>query len=212
MKILFAAICLASLVAISAAGETINFEQFSQYQDLSTANVPGIQFQDFTAVMSPKPGATGLLSIPAHSGKMVAIQSCCDFPPVLTFTQPVNTFSGYFNYFSSNGLFGLQLLAYGANNQLITSVESPYLSNIDACDCPSGVYDPNELLSISSSTPIYSLQINPGDETGPYFTMDDITFTATPEPKAIGMMLLASVGFGVSCLVRRRKTRGHPLR
>jgi hypothetical protein len=205
MKRLILAFCLALVTGLTAVAETIDFEQYSGY--LGFVDVPGVVFQDFDVI-------TASDVFPAHSGTKVATQSCCDFPPTLTFNQPVNTFSGYFNYYSTNNVFGLAITAFGADNQAIETIYTPYLSNLERCDCPFGVYDPNELLTLSSATPIYSIGFEDGDsEVFGTFSMDDISFSATPEPASLPLtasaILMLTFGYLLvpKVLNRARSTR-----
>jgi hypothetical protein len=174
---------------------------------LGFVNVPGVVFRNFNA-------DTASDSFPAHSGTHIAVQSCCDAPSILTFDQPISKFSGYFNYYSQNSLFGLAMIAFGASDQYIKTVYSPYVNNLDKCNCgfPGSFYDPNELLTVSSVTPIYSLMfLNDDGEITGTFSMDDISFNPTPEPASLALTAAAFLTVGLGYLLitesRQRQTR-----
>jgi hypothetical protein len=111
----------------------------------------------------------------------------------LTFSQPLQSFSGYFTYGGP-----LVLNFYGAGNTLLTVSTSAFATNVGN--------SPNELISAPNLADAVRVDIlAPGTD----FTLDDLTFTtssdtAVPEPGT--GILVFSVG-AVFFLARRYRSR-----
>jgi len=128
---------------------------------------------------------------PPHSGTNVVSDN--GGPMFISFSTPVESFSGYFTYAEP-----LTIDAFGAANNLLTSVTSAFSNNETLSVFGSS---PNELLKLSSASGISLVAIT-GDPAGESFTLDDATYGTTsptvPEPSSLSLCL---VGLGVVLLV-----------
>ncbi len=211
MRKLMTAFCFVLMAGVSSRAVTIDFEQFSNNEYLGLGQIPGIKMTDFSVAIALHIYQwEGALAVPAHSGTKVAFEDADEFPATITFDTPVNQFSGYFNYLGVSPYTGLSLTAYSATGVVLEQVRAPYETNVDHCNCNTSVWDPNEFFQLTSTAPIYSVQIIAGDQDGHYFTMDDMSFSsfsASPEPGSLWLAVLAFGIYGSYRLVRRCLTR-----
>ncbi len=202
MRNLGAACCLLLLAGWLGSAETIKFENLSGYQE--DFNLPGIDIHGFEVLDWHE--IDGALRVPAHSGNHVAM--AVDGDVYLTFTQPIHTFSGYFNYLNVSDSFTTHGLIIGSDN---VEALSKYGTNVSHdSNPPLETFAPNELITISSPVPFSTVYFGTGSYDSFAFTMDDISFDAptAPEPQSWGLILLATCGL-IGRAVRRRLTLGH---
>lgn len=175
-----------------ASADTITFENFADSTTITT-QINGLVFANATAI------AAGIslneFEFPPHSGSNVVFDD--GGPMSISFLTPVTSFGGYFTYSTR-----LTLLAYDANDNLLTSITSAFSSNLALSGDP--LSSPNELLVFSSNFSISRITIT-GDPSGGSFTLDDVTInspSAVPEPSTILLFLTGS-----AALLRYRKKR-----
>lgn len=186
------------IAGLSAQATTITFEglppsDFGVY-GLDNKTLQGVTFYDFEAASTSQPG------IIAHSGVNVALESYGDFPPRIVFNSPVTFVSGYFNY-GGWDISPLCLFASDAAGQPVAQACSKYPSNIDGGPWP---YAPNEYIALSSNAPITSVYFQYGDDSGYYFTVDDLTFASTPEPATWLLVALSICFLSFHVFLKRR--------
>lgn len=181
--------CLASTAAFSFPLSVIDFENILSLTEL-TNEYPGVNFTNASVITS----AIDLneFDFPPKSGQNVAM----DFggPVIITFDQPVNSFSAYFTYVTKIGLE-----FYDNSNTILGTV----MSSVDNNTGLGGTAPPNELLQFTNAAGFLSVHIT-GSALGQSFVVDDIQLGSTqvPEPGTFGLLLVACAGVAV---YRRKK-------
>ena len=197
MKIfrLMLVVSLAALAmpALTFAG-VIDFEGFPDGTVFTTQNFgDGVTFAG--AQILSQGGSLNYTQFPPHSGINVVYNP--SGPMTLTFTTPVDFFSGYFTYND-----GMTITAYDSSSALIATVNGACSANYVGSTCGA----PNEFLTVTDPGMISSVTITGGS--GNNFTLDDASFTgsinagAVPEPGTISLLL---GGLGCFAYFGRRK-------
>jgi hypothetical protein len=138
---------------------------------------------------------------PPHSGVNVASDN--GGPMTISFTSPVQSFSGYFTYSEP-----LTVRAFNAASAQVAAATSQFSDN----EALSGIAgsSPNELIQVTSAGGIASVTIA-GDPAGESFTLDDATITglagppATPLPPTLPLASIGLVLAGIWVFVARQK-------
>jgi hypothetical protein len=170
------------IVSLACSATTIDFEQFTDSQALTT-QIPGLTFSN-TSILTAGISLNEL-EFPPHSGTNVAFDS--GGPIGIKFSSPVTSFSGYFTFTEP-----LSIVAYNAANSPVAQVTSPFSSNLAISGDPGST--PNEFLSVTSAGGFNSVLLT-GDPAGGSFVMDDISYVysasaSVPEP---AFLLLAGL-------------------
>jgi len=171
-------------------------------------------FPDSTVLTNQYPGETfgnaiiltaGItlneFEFPPHSGVNVASDN--GGPMTISFTSPIQSFSGYFTYSEP-----LTVRAFNAANTQVAAATSQFSDN----EALSGIAgsNPNELIQVTSAGGIASITIA-GDPAGESFALDDATITGLAGPPATSLpptLPLVSIGLvlvGIWVFVARRK-------
>jgi hypothetical protein len=138
---------------------------------------------------------------PPHSGVNVASDN--GGPMTISFTSPIQSFSGYFTYSEP-----LTVRAFNAASAQVAAATSQFSDN-EALSGNAGS-SPNELIQVTSTGGIATVTIT-GDPAGESFTLDDATLTGLSGPPPTPLpptLLLVSVGLvigGIWVFVARRK-------
>ncbi len=181
---------------VSATSTTLNFEGLpdgtiitNQYQGLTLSNAiiltAGITLNEF--------------EFPPHSGSNVLSDN--GGPITIEFSQPIQSFSGYFTY-----LEPLTIKAFNASNAQVASATSRFSNNM-ALSGVSGS-SPDELIQVSNNSGISTLTIS-GDANGTSFALDDASFspstTTVPILSPTAFVLLSALLALVATTAVRRQ-------
>jgi hypothetical protein len=162
----------------------------SQYDSL------GVTFSGATAITAGM--SLNEYEFPPHSGTNVVFDD--GGPITITFASAVNQVGGYFTYSEP-----LTIIGYGKSGSILETVTSAFSSNLALSGDPGS--SPNEFLQLTSSSGFYSVVIE-ADPLGSSFTLDDLTFTASPQnlplPEPATFLLFANGLFGVFFCLRKR--------
>lgn len=194
--------CFQSLVPIAAAlvlapastkaaVTVIDFEGLNDYSQL-TNEIPGLIFSNATVLSQL--ASLNWPQFPPFSGDVV-VTNGPGATLAVDFAVPVPAVGGYFTYLGGP----LTLSFYGSGNVLLGTVASSYTDNLVFTGNP-----PNEYLQFSSSVGITRMEAAVAANSDFYFTMDDLTFGAVPEP-ATAMVNLILGGTGIGLTLRRRR-------
>ena len=198
MKITRMALLAGLLALVLPAYSRASVIDFEGYPDLTVFTTQdfgnGVTFSGAQILML---GGSLNPQFPPHSGVNVVYNPVGAM--VLTFTNPVDFFSGYFTYNS-----GLVLTAYDSLNNVVATAIGACSANYVGFGCGS----PNEFLQVTAIGLISSVNISGGG--GNNFTLDDAEFTgshnanAVPEPVTMSTML---IGLGsLICYGRRKRS------
>jgi hypothetical protein len=159
---------------------TINFEGFAD-GTLITTQYAGLTFSN--AVIATAEVSLDEFEFPPHSGVNVVVDS--GGPITIVFSSAVSSFDAFFTY-----SVPLTLDAFDSSNSLVASTNSLFSSNEGLSGVPGS--SPNELMQVSVSGGISSVEIL-GSPSGGSFTMDDVTYTTSvPEPGSLFLVLASS--------------------
>lgn len=162
-----------------ARADVITFEDLDDSTPVIT-RYPNLVFSNATAITS---GVTlNEFEFPPHSGINVVFDD--GGPMSITFTTPVSNVGAYFTYNTR-----ITIVAYDGANNPIATITSVFDNN-EALSGDLGSH-PNEFLVFSMLGGISRITIT-GSLTGSSFVMDDLTFTAIPEPGTIFLLLTGS--------------------
>lgn len=205
----FCAAVLPFLLAAAAPGLTagtivLDFEAFSDSTPLTT-QCPGVTFSNATVISA---GITlNEFELPPHSGTNVVFDD--GGPMTISFASPVLSLGGYFTYYEP-----ITLAAFDALNNEVASATSAFSINVACGDGPPCLGDlgssPNEFLQVAFTSGISRITIT-GDPAGGSFTLDDVTYTAVPEPSTIALLLSALLAPIALRTISHMKTH-HPLK
>jgi hypothetical protein len=175
--VLFLFACAPPLFADSV---TINFEGFADGTLIAT-QYAGLTFSN--AVIARAEVSLDEFEFPPHSGVNVVVDS--GGPITIVFSSAVSSFDAFFTY-----SVPLTLDAFNSSNSLVASTNSLFSSNEGLSGVPGS--SPNELMQVSVSGGISSVEIL-GSPSGGSFTMDDVTYTTSvPEPGSLFLVLAGS--------------------
>ncbi|MCC6396714.1 MAG: PEP-CTERM sorting domain-containing protein [Bacteroidetes bacterium] len=167
----------------------LDFEGLSDLESV-TIQFPGLTFSNtitLTAGIS-----VNEFDFPPRSGVNVASDDSGAIE--ILFSTPILSFSGYFTY-----LVPLSLQAFGLNDAMVASTPSLFSANDGYSGEPGS--SPNEFLQVAYAGGISRVVII-GDSFGGSFTMDDVEYSAVPEPST-GLLLVSALS-ALTCLSRRR--------
>jgi hypothetical protein len=183
-------------VSIKAGSITLNFEGVPDSTPIREIYLPlGVDFFRATAITAGV--SLNELEFPPHSGQNVAFDNSGNI--ILTFTTPVLSVGGYFNY-----SVPITMVAFGPGNLILGSATSQHSSNDALFGDPGSI--PNEFLGLNIAG-IVQVTIT-GDPAGSSFTMDDLSFTTAgtvPEPTTIVLTFPSLIALGIA--IRATKTR-----
>jgi hypothetical protein len=179
-------ILAASVVDTSAA--SIDFEGLPD-STVFTNQYAGLTFAN--AIVLTASIGLNEFEFPPHSGTNVVSDN--GGPILISFSNPVFSFSGYFTY-----LEPLTLVAFDATNTQVASATSGFSNNLACLAGPPCSGDPgsspNEFLQVNSPGGILSIVIT-GDPMGGSFVLDDVTYaTSVPEPDSIFLLFTGILG------------------
>lgn len=178
---LLALAVLTTPAILDASTIVINFEGLSD-STILTNQYAGVIFSN--AIILTAGISLNEFEFPPHSGTNVASDN--GGPMSITFSSPVQSFSGYFTYAEP-----LTLDAFSIGSTLLASATSLFSNNEALSGVPGS--SPNEFLQVNSPSGISSVTIT-GDPTGGSFALDDATYTTgittvTPEPGSLALLL-----------------------
>jgi probable HAF family extracellular repeat protein len=189
-------VVLACLIIEPASASAISFEDLpdAYFFNVGDQNIgtfyPGLTFgPDVTALSASRFGAYDDLAFPAHSGDVV-VWDASDPAVTVTFTVPVSQFGVWYS-----SVDPLNVEAFGTRNEVVDISELK--ANSD------GVTGSSSFFSLSTPG-VQTVQIkgNAG-----LFVLDDVSFTAVPEPRRFGVLVTL---FGLLCIAFRcRSTFAH---
>jgi len=187
-----AAALLLAPASTKAAVTVVDFEGLTDFSSL-TNEIPGLIFSNATVLSQL--GSLNWPSFPPVSGDVV-ISNAPGATLSVDFAAPVSLVGGYFTYLGGP----LTLSFYGSGNVLLGTVPSTYSENFVFSGNP-----PNEYLQFSSSVGITRMDAAVASNTEFSFTMDNLTYSAVPEP-ASAMVNLILGGTGIGLTLRRRRS------
>jgi hypothetical protein len=171
-----------------ARADVITFEGLSDSTSVNTQYL-NLVFSNATAITSDV--TLNEFEFPPNSGVNVVFDD--GGPMSITFTTPVLSVGGYFTYSTR-----ITIVAYDAANIPIATMTSAFDNNEALSGDPGS--QPNEFIVFSMPSGISRITIT-GSLTGSSFVMDDLTFTAIPEPGTIFLLL---TGSGMLAAFRKR--------
>jgi hypothetical protein len=187
--------------ALQPAAAQVNVLDFESLSDgtLVTDQFTGILFSNAIALVAGI--SLNEFEFPPHSGSVVVSDN--GGPMSIVFSNPVFNFGGYFTYMTR-----LTVTALDALNSQVSSTTSTFSNNEALSGDPNSA--PNEFLQVSSPGGISKVTIT-GSPLGGSFTLDDATFTSTPEPQSIlyvltGCVALCGLRFFVKSYVFKQRS------
>lgn len=181
-------VTLLFLFSLSVTATTVDFEAFDDGTVLSS-EIAGLTFSNAVVLSS-----TGSLptAVPPRSGTNVAVDLLG--PVTLTYGISQLFFSGYFTYAEP-----ITLTAFDSADNIVATATSAFSSNLAVGGDPGST--PNELLTVAGGS-IARVLIQ-GSTAGSSFAMDDINFSAVPEPST-GFLMTGAIAL---LAVRQRFSR-----
>jgi hypothetical protein len=168
-------------------GTTLDFDAFADSTSV-TSQYAGVTFSN--AIVLAAGIGLNELEFPPHSGNNVA----SDFsgPLGIAFNSPQTIISGYFTYAQP-----LLLTAFDASNNLLGSVSSSRSCVSNLAMSGTAGCSPNEFIELAGIESFSSVTIT-GSRFGGSFTMDDLIFSAVPEPSSSSMFAVGILIFYVA--------------